>query len=130
MRAVAKTWRLRPYVVFVTILTDEVRVKDVMTPESKLLEMVADNLNTDPVPWTQNWRNLAHLLEIPPDLYQEFDESPGRRTSPTREVMRWLTVRSPEMTLIDFVKALDEIRRNDAIKIVTEEFPDAIGELK
>lgn len=101
-----------------------------MTPGSELLQMVADKLNINPVPWTQNWRNLAYHLEIPSDLYQEFDESSGRRTSPTKEVMRWLTVRSPEMTLIDIVKALDKIRRNDAIKIVTETFPDAIGELK
>ena len=101
-----------------------------MTLGSELLQIVADKLNIDAAPWNQNWRNLAHLLKIPSDLYQEFDETSERRTSPTRELMRWLTVRSPEMTLIDIVKALDKIRRNDAIKIVTEEFPDVIGELK
>ena len=101
-----------------------------MTPGSELLQMVADKLNIDDAPWTQSWRKLAYRLEIPSDLYREFDESSGRRTSPTKEVMRWLTVRSPEMTLIDIVKALDKIQRNDAIKIITEKFPDAIGELK
>ena len=100
-----------------------------MTPGSELLQMVADKLNIDVAPWNQNWRNLAHLLKIPSGRYQEFDETSERRTSPTRELMRWLTVRSPETTLIEIVKALDTIRRNDAIKIVTEEFPDVIGEL-
>ena len=100
-----------------------------MTPESELLQTVAGKLNVEQVPVVQNWRHLAHHLGIPHDVYREFDRTEPRK-SPTKEVMQWLKARSPDITLVDVVKALDKIQRNDAIQIITEQFPDTVGKYK
>ena len=99
-----------------------------MKPGSPLLQTVADELNISHVPWAKNWRHLAYHLEIPSDVYQEFDGSSAQRESPTREILQWLVVRTPNIVLSDVVKALDKIKRNDAIQIITREFSDTVGE--
>ena len=107
---------------------DEVFVKDALTPGSQLLQMVAEKLNIEDVPWIQNWRRLAHQLEIPSDVYRGFDESTSQRKSCTREVLQWLVVQKPPITLFHIVEALEKIQRNDAIQIITQQFPDTVGE--
>ena len=100
-----------------------------MAPGSELLQTAADKLNNEQVPYVRSWRHLAHHLGIPLDVYQEFDRTEPRK-SPTMEVMQWLTARSPRITLIDVVKALDKIQRNDAIQIIAKQFPDTVGKYK
>ena len=102
-----------------------------MTPGSELLQTMADKLNRE-LPAVENWKNLASKLEIPPDVIREFEGmSKGKeKMSPTIEVMKWVAAKFPGTTLIDVVKALDRIQRNDAIKIITEQFPDTVGECK
>ena len=96
---------------------------------SELLQTVADKLNMEQVPGVQSWRQLAHQLGIPHDAYREFDRTEPRK-SPTTEILQWLTAQYPDITLIDVVKALDKVQRNDAIQIITEQFPDTVGKYK
>ena len=98
-----------------------------MPPGSELLQMVADKLDTAKVPWEKNWLQLAYFLQIPSDVYQGF-ETREQRKSPTMEVIRWLVVHSSDITLIDIVKALEIIQRNDVIQIITQHFPDTVSE--
>ena len=77
----------------------------------------------------QSWRTLADYLGIPHDKYRDFDRTEPRK-SPTTEVLQWLTAKSPYITLIDVVKALGKIQRNDAIQIIREQFPDTVGKYK
>ena len=92
-----------------------------MTPGSKLLQGMADKLNRE-ISVIKDWRHLAFELEVPVDIRQA--------KSPTKEVMKWLVSRRPDMTLKDVVKALDKIQRDDAIQIITRQFPDTVGESK
>lgn len=85
-------------------------------------------LNREDVPGIKNWTHLASRLEVPNDVLREFQEDSTIRKSPTKEVIQWLTDRFPNTTLIDLVQGLRKIRRNDAIQIITEQFPEAIGE--
>jgi len=96
-------------------------------PGSQLFQTVEDELNIDYVPGTQNWRHLACRLQIPSHVYQEFDGSLAERKSRTKEVLQLLVKRSPELTLIDVIEALEKIQRNDAIQIITQRFPGAVG---
>lgn len=92
-----------------------------------ILQTVADKLNRE-LSAVKNWRHLAFKLEIPADVSRAFGESGQKRTSPTKEVMQWLTTRFPDTTLKDVVKALDKIQRNDASQIIKNQFPDTVGE--
>ena len=85
-------------------------------------------LNREDVPGVKNWTHLAFRLEVPYDVLREFQEDTTIRKSPTKEVIQWLTDRFPNTTLIDLVQGLRKIQRNDAIQIITKQFPDAIGE--
>ena len=98
-----------------------------MPPGSELLQMVANKLDTEKVPWEKNWRQLAYHLKIPSHVYQGF-ETREQRKSPTMEVIRWLVVHSSDTTLIDIVNALEKIQRNDVIQIITQHFPDTDSE--
>ena len=108
---------------------DEDLLKDLMTTGSELLQTVADKLNMKQVPGVQSWLQLAYHLGISHDVYREFDRTEPRK-SPTTKVLQWLTARSPDITLIDVAKALNKIQRNDAIQIITEQFPDMVGKCK
>lgn len=112
--------------------SDEVLLKDVITPGSELLEKMAVELNREDAPAVKNWSHLACKLDVPLDVRQDFaGETTGPKgKSPTKEVMQWLVARFPDTTLVDIVKALDRIQRNDAIQIITEQFPDTVGECK
>ena len=85
-------------------------------------------LNREDVPGVKNWTHLASTLDVPYDVLREFQEDSTIRKSPTKEVIQWLTDRFPNTTLIDLVQGLRKIQRNDAIQIITKQFPDAIGE--
>ena len=97
-----------------------------MPPGSDLLRMVANILDTEKVPWEKKWLQLAYYLQIPSHVYQRF-ETREQRKSPTVEVIRWLVVHSPGITLIDIVKALEKIQRNDVIQIITQHFPGTVS---
>ena len=122
---------------YVTTLTlifcfnaDELTLKDVITPGSELLQTMALELNREDVPGVKNWRDLASNLEVPNDVLQEFEGQQTAKKSPTKEVIQWLVGRFPDTTLTDLVQALEKIQRNDAIQIITKQFPDAVGECK
>ena len=100
-----------------------------MTPGSELLQIMADKLNRQ-LPAVEDWRHLAFKLEIPVDVQQAFGESGQKLKSPTKEVMHWLVTQFPDTTLVDIVKALDRIQRNDVIQIIAKQFPDTVGECK
>lgn len=103
-----------------------------MTSGTELLEIMAGELNREDVPGVKNWSHLACKLEVPLDVRRDFSgETAGsKRKSPTKEVMQWMVARFPNTTMVDIVKALDRIQRNDAIQIITEQFPDTVGECK
>ena len=105
-------------------------IKDVITPGSEVLETMAAALNREDVPAVKNWSHLASKLEVPLDVHRELaGETTGPKgKSPTKEVMQWLVAQFPDTTLVDVVKALDRIQRNDAIQIITKQFPDTVGE--
>ena len=98
-----------------------------MPPGSELLQMVANKLDTEKVPWGKNWLQLAYYLQIPSHVYQGF-ATREQRKSPTMELFHWLVVHFPDITLIDIVKALEKIQRNDVIQIITQHFPDTVSE--
>lgn len=106
-------------------------LKDVMIPGSKMLQTMADKLNRT-IPAVENWKSLAFKLEIPNDEIRKFEgmTRESERTSPTIEVMKWVAAKFPDTCLTDVVRALDKIQRNDAVIIITEEFPDIVGEWK
>ena len=108
--------------------SDELLVKDVITPGAPLLQTMTVELNREDVPGVKNWTHLAFRLEVPCDVLREFQVDTTIRKSPTKEVIQWLTDRFPNTTLIDLVQGLRKIQRNDAIQIITKQFPDAIGE--
>jgi len=100
-----------------------------LIPGSELFQTVEDKLNIDHVPWIPNWRELASHLKIPSHKYREFDGgTTAEKKSPTKEVLQLLKQRSPDLTLIDVVEALKKIQRNDAVQIITQRFPGAVGE--
>ncbi len=102
-----------------------------MTPGSELLQIMADKLNRE-VPGVQNVTDLAFKLEVSVDVRRELaGESTGKKgKSPTKEVLEWVAIRFPDTTLVDVVKALDKMQRNDAIEIITKQFPETVGEYK
>ena len=100
-----------------------------MTPGSELLQIMADKLNRE-IPGVEDWRHLSVKLNVPVDIRQAFGGLGRKGKSPTEEVMQWLVARFPETTLKDVVKALHKIQRNDAIQIITRQFPDPVGENK
>ena len=114
---------------FFHFTADDVLLKDVVTPGSELLQTMADELNRE-LPAVEDWRHLACKLEIPIDVRQAFGESGQNLKSPTKEVLQWLVTQFPDTTLVDIVKALDRIQRNDAIQIITKQFPDTVGKCK
>ena len=89
---------------------------------------MAVELNREDVPGVKNWSHLACRLKVPNDVLREFQGESTVRKSPTKEVIQWLAGQFPKMTLIDLVHALEKIQRNDAIQIITKQFPDAVGE--
>jgi len=96
-----------------------------MTPGSELLQTMADKLNRE-IPGIKDWHHLACKLEVPVDIRLAFGGVGPKGKSPTKEVMQWLVARFPDTTLKDVVKALDKIQRNDAIQIITRQFPDTV----
>ena len=109
-------------------VADEVRLlKDVITPGSELLERMADKLNREEVPGVKNWTHLACKLNVPADVRREFGVAGQKRKSPTKEVLEWVAAKFPDKTLSDVANALDEIQRNDAIQIISKQFPDVVG---
>ena len=92
---------------------------------------MADKLNRV-VPAVENWKHLAFKLEIPNEEIRKFGSmtTEPERTSPTIEVLKWVAAKFPDTRLTDVVRALDRIQRNDAIKIITEEFIDSVGKWK
>jgi len=109
---------------------DELLIKDVITPGSKLLQTISIELNREEVPGVKNWRHLACKLEVPSDVLQEFSGESTAKRSPTKEVIQWLSVRFPDTTLSALVQALQKIKRNDAIQIITKQLSGAFGECK
>lgn len=109
--------------------SDELLIKDVITPGSELLQTMAVDLNREEVPGVKNWRHLACKLEVPRDVLQEFSGESTAKRSPTKEVIQWLCGRFPDTTLIELVDALEKVQRKDAIKII-KNFSDAFGECK
>lgn len=89
---------------------------------------MAVELNREDVPGVKNWSHLACRLKVPHDVLREFQGESTVRKSPTKEVIQWLADQFPNTTLIDLVQALEKIQRNDAIQIITKQFPDAVGE--
>lgn len=108
---------------------DEVLLKDIMIPGSEFLQTMADKLNRV-VPAVENWKHLAFKLEIPNEEIRKFGSmtTEPERTSPTIEVLKWVAAKFPDTRLTDVVRALDRIQRNDAIKIITEEFIDSVDQ--
>ena len=100
-----------------------------MTPGSEILQIMADKLNRE-IPGIKDWHHLAYKLEVPIDIRQAFGGVGPEGKSPTKEVMQWVVARFPDTTLKDVVKALDTIQRNDAIQVITRQFPDTVGESK
>ena len=100
-----------------------------MTPGSEILQIMADKLNRE-IPGIKDWHHLAYKLEVPVDIRQAFGGVGPKGKSPTKEVMQWVVARFPDTTLKDVVKALDTIQRNDAIQVITRQFPDTVGESK
>jgi len=84
-------------------------------------------LNREDVPGIKTWKHLAYKLEVPSDVLRQLAGDSTVRKSPTKEVIQWLADRFPDTTLIDLVQALEKIQRNDAIQIITKQFPDAVG---
>ena len=107
--------------------TDEVLLKDVITPGSELLERMADKLDREEVPGVKNWTHLACKLNVPADVRREFGVAGQKRKSPTKEVLEWVAANFPDKTLSDVANALDKIQRNDAIQIISKQFPDVVG---
>ena len=110
--------------------SDESLAKDIITPGSDLLQMMAVELNREEVPGVKNWTHLACKLEVPSDVLQEISGESAAKRSPTKEVIQWLGSRFPDTTLSDLVQVLEKIQRNDAIQIITKQFPDTFGECK
>jgi len=100
-----------------------------MTPGSELLQTMTDKLDRE-IPGIKDWRHLACNLDVPVEIRQAFGGLGPKGKSPTKEVMQWLVARFPDTTLKHVVKALDRIQRNDAIQIITRQFPDTVGESK
>ena len=107
--------------------SDGLLIKDIITPGSELLQTMEVELNREDVPGVKNWKHLACKLKVPNDVLREFAGESTVRKSPTKEVIQWLADRFPDTTLIDLVQALEKIQRNDAIQIITKQFPDAVG---
>ena len=99
-----------------------------MAQKPELVETMAENLNREEVPGVKNWIHLAIKLNVPDDVRQEFGATEQKRKSPTKEVIQWVAVNLPEKTLSDVANALDRIQRNDAIQIISKQFPDTVGE--
>ena len=62
--------------------SDELLIKDVITPGSELLQTMAVDLNREDIPGIKNWRHLACKLEVPSDVLQELSgETTAKRKS-------------------------------------------------
>lgn len=117
-------------VTYIRFNSDELLIRDVITPGSELLQTMAVELNREDVPGVKNWKHLACKLEVPSDVLQELSGESTAKRSPTKEVIQWLGGRFPDTTLSDLVQALEKIQRNDAIQVITKQFSGAFGECK
>ena len=106
---------------------DDLLLKNIVTPGSKLLERLAQELNRGENSGVKNWRHLAWKMEIPADVRRALADVKQVRKSPTKVVLKWVAAHFPEKALSDVEKALDEIRRNDAVQIISNYFPNTIG---
>lgn len=106
---------------------DEVFLKDLMSQEPELVETMAEKLNREEVPGLTSWIHLAHKLNVPDDVRQGFGVTGQNSKSPTKEVIEWVAANLPQKTLSDVTNALDRIQRNDAIRIISKQFPDSVG---
>ncbi|XP_022789031.1 uncharacterized protein LOC111328791 isoform X2 [Stylophora pistillata] len=105
---------------------DEVFLKDLMSQEPELVETMAETLNREEVPGVKSWIHLAYKLNVPDDVRQGFGVTGQNSKSPTKEVIEWVAVNLPQKTLSDVTNALDRIQRNDAIRIISKQFPGSV----
>ncbi|XP_078349882.1 uncharacterized protein LOC144634708 isoform X2 [Oculina patagonica] len=62
------------------------------------------------------WRDLAELLDIPPEAYEHCGTFSA--TSPTEDLFVFLTATKPQLTIQDIKEALNEIDRHDVAQLL------------
>lgn len=98
-------------------------MKDVIKPESDLLRKISNGLNRKVV-GTGDWRNLAYKLDVPREVYKEFESPQGQeKPSPTIEILNWVVGEKPGITIAIVVEVLESIQRMDVI----EEIKKVVG---
>ena len=71
-------------------------------------------------PVTKNWEHLAcaEPLNVPPDVRLKFKLN--SKYSPTEQLFSLLEIRHPTLTVDKLVSALQSIKRNDVVDIITK----------
>ncbi|XP_048587364.1 uncharacterized protein LOC116613981 isoform X2 [Nematostella vectensis] len=92
-------------------------LSEAVTNNPKVLEDLAKCLDTEyqhgGVPC---WRDLAEVLAIPPEAYEHC--SSFSETSPTEDMMMFLSATKPQLTISDMKDGLRAIGRQDVLQIL------------
>ena len=94
-------------------------MKEVIHPESDLLRKISSDLNKR-VYGTGDWKTVAYKLGIPYEEYSHFGNRKKKR-SPTRKVLDKVFVDRAGITILEIIKALENIDRYDVIEVITEQ---------
>ena len=116
---------------FLIRYVDSSLVVDSIKIDSDILDEMEKQLNKS-IPGVGNWRSLAMRLEISNDNCDEFDPAGSgqlSQRSPTKMMLKWLAGARKDITICDVIHGLEEIKRYDAIKILTSHYNNVIGEL-
>lgn len=92
-------------------------MKEVIHPESDLLRKISSDLR---VYGTGDWKTVAYELGIPYEEYSHFGNLKKKR-SPTRKVLDKVFVDRAGITILEIIKALENIDRYDVIEVITEQ---------
>ena len=102
------------------MFSDSSLTKDILKPDSELLDEIGQKLNKE-IRALKGWRNLACRLDIPTDVYPDFDVAKKKVESATRMLFEWLMRWRSDLSIDDLLKALNQIDRNDVIELVKKE---------
>ena len=93
-------------------------VKDVLLMD-KLCELLNRKPGTNKVPW---WKELGARLNIDTDILDDLSP-PQDHECPTEALIRYLGSWRPGLKIADFIRALREIGRPDAIDVLKDYLP-------
>ncbi|XP_031558097.1 uncharacterized protein LOC116294606, partial [Actinia tenebrosa] len=101
----------------------DLNASEVLKVGSDDLQAIAVLLNEDIQGGVQGWRQLGNYFNVDSSIMDVLEPPKDKEVhSPTAKVISWLTAARPSTTIDDVAKALEKIKRYDALKILRSHF--------